>query len=37
MVERTRVELVTSSMPLKRATNCANAPDIAIYTILPLI
>ena len=27
MVERTRFELVTSSMPLKRATNCANAPE----------
>ena len=26
MVERTGVEPVTSSMPLKRATNCANAP-----------
>lgn len=25
-LERTRFELVTSSMPLKRATNCANAP-----------
>jgi hypothetical protein len=26
MVERRRFELLTSSMPLKRATNCANAP-----------
>ncbi len=29
MVERKGVEPLTSSMPLKRATNCANAPDAA--------
>ncbi len=37
-MERTRVELVTSSMPLKRATNCANAPqttDLFLYQKFP--
>lgn len=34
-MERTRVELVTSSMPLKRATNCANAPYELFISCIP--